>query len=254
MILRDGQYVKMDDRRKLLGIIPARAGSKGLPNKNIKDFCGKPLIEWTFQAVKQAKVLNDVILTSDSEVAIKIAKNYEIEVPFIRPRDLSGDHSEMREVIRHALEFMRDSGREYTDVMILQPTSPFRSAEDIDSAWNSFHDSNAKTLLSVTEAGKYASNFMYKQLAELDSNTVALSSLNGKSLLPIRRQDLEATWWRNGAIYICKSENITTLNQIIVEPIIGHVMPWSRSVNIDDQQDLFYAEYIWNTGQLENGF
>lgn len=242
----------MNDPRKLLGIIPARAGSKGLPNKNINDFCGKPLIEWTFQAVKQSKVLKDVVLSSDSERAIKLAKDYDIEVPFVRPQDLSGDNSEMREVVKHALEFMMESGREYTDIMILQPTSPFRSAEDIDHAWNSFQYSDAKTLLSVTEAGKYASNFMYKQLSGLNSNSVALSSLNGKSLLPVRRQDLEITWWRNGAIYICKSENITTLNQIIVEPIIGHVMPWSRSVNIDDQQDLFYAEYIWNTGQLEN--
>lgn len=243
----------MNEPRNLLGIVPARAGSKGLPNKNISDFCGKSLIEWTFQAVKQSKVLKDVILSSDSEFAIQIAKDYDIEVPFVRPHDLSGDNSEMREVVKHALDFMKESGREYTDIMILQPTSPFRSAEDIDHAWNSFQHSDAKTLLSVTEAGKYASNFMYEQLAELNSNSVALSSLNGKSLLPIRRQDLEITWWRNGAIYICKSENITTLNQIIVEPIIGHVMPWTRSVNIDDQQDLFYAEYIWNTAQLENG-
>jgi CMP-N-acetylneuraminic acid synthetase len=148
---------------------------------------------------------------------------------------------------------MSNLGREYSDVMILQPTSPFRSAEDIDQAWNSFQNSNAKTLLSVTEAGKYASNFMYEQLADLNSNSVALSSLNGKSLLPIRRQDLEVTWWRNGAIYICKSENITNLNQIIVEPIIGHIMPWHKSVNIDDEQDLFYAEYIWNSALLGNG-
>ena len=237
----------MDRNRQILGIIPARAGSKGIPNKNINSFCKKPLIDWTFKAAKDATCLTDVILTSDSEKAIELAKGFEIEVPFVRPKELCGDETEMRSVIRHALQHLSDLGRRYTHIVLLQPTSPFRTGQDIDDAWMTFSNGEARTLISVTEAGKYALNFMYKGTHQSKSKSIILTSIDGSSLKPVRRQDLGQTWWRNGAIYILEAENITKHNQVIVEPVLGYEMPWHRSLNIDEPQDVIFGEYLWET-------
>jgi CMP-N-acetylneuraminic acid synthetase len=190
-----------------------------------------------------------VILTSDSEKAIELAKNFEIEVPFIRPRELSEDETEMRSVILHALKHLSDLGRSYTHIILLQPTSPFRTGQDIDDAWKTFSNGEARTLISVTQAGKYASNFMYKGAAQSNSKGIVLTSVDGLSLKPVRRQDLDQTWWRNGAIYIFETENITKLNEVIVEPVLGYEMPWHRSINIDELQDVHFGEYLWESQQ-----
>ena len=101
----------------------------------------------------------------------------------------------------------------------------------------------------MTEAGKYASNFMYKGATQSNSKSIALTSVDGLSLKPVRRQDLDQTWWRNGAIYIFETENITKLNEVIVEPVLGYEMPWRRSINIDELQDVHFGEYLWESQQ-----
>lgn len=245
MILRDGPSLNMQDKRQILGIIPARAGSKGIPNKNINNFCEKPLINWTFKAAKDATCFTDVILSSDSQRAIELAREFDIEVPFLRPKDLSEDYTEMRNVILHSLKFLSDAGREYTHVILLQPTSPFRTGKDIDKAWELFSNAKAKTLISVTEAEKYAPNFMYKGDNHSKLQGIPLTSIDGSSLKPVRRQDVDNTWWRNGAVYIFETENLINHNQVIVEPVIGYEMPWYRSINIDEPQDVYFGEFVW---------
>ena len=127
----------MMNTKKILGIIPARGGSKGIPKKNIAQLSGKPLIAYTINAALKSKLLTKVIVSTDDKKIADIAKEYGCEVPFIRPESLSGDDVLTYPVLKHAIEFLQENNHEkYDAILLLQPTSPFRSSKDIDNAIN----------------------------------------------------------------------------------------------------------------------
>lgn len=236
----------MISKRQVLGLIPARHGSKGIVGKNTRDICGKPLLEWTIEAGLGAKCLTSLILSTDSSDAIKIAEKFDLEVPFERPSQISSDEAKTKDVVRHALDFLKSRGRHFNDVVLLQPTSPMRDALDIDNAWKIYEKSNANSLISVARADKFASNFMYFSNSSEDSEFSFLRGAEENSMKPIRRQDVLPRWWRNGAIYIFQTQKFLESDQILNDPIVGYEMSWNKSINIDDEGDWKYAEYLLN--------
>ena len=132
----------------ILGLIPARSGSKRIKNKNIYELNGKPLIQYTIEAAKNSKLLDDVIVSTDSKRIAEIANNFNINVPFLRPKKLSGDKIEMIEVIKHVVK--KKKFKKINLIMLLQPTSPLRTNIDIDKSIKLFSLKRADTLVSVT--------------------------------------------------------------------------------------------------------
>ena len=136
----------MINNKSILVVIPARGGSKGLPDKNIMPLAGKPLIEWTIEVARESKYIDRFILSTDSEEIADVARSYQCEVPFMRPQELATDDASGNDVVIHALEYI---GEKYNLVMVLQPTSPLRKTEDIDQALEIMEKENAPAVVSV---------------------------------------------------------------------------------------------------------
>lgn len=217
----------MINKKKILAVITARGGSKGLPKKNILDLSGKPLIAWTIQAAKKSKYIDRVILSSDNDDIIKVSKKFGCEVPFKRPQELSGDEASSIDVLLHAIK--KIPGYDY--VILLQPTSPLRSSSDIDDAFKLMISSKLETCTSVCETQK-TPYWMF----EIDSNKVLKNILdmpkNGH-----RRQSLPKTYELNGAIYISNIKALIHDRMLINSATAAYVMSQDKSVDIDDLSD-----------------
>ena len=226
---------------EFLGIITARGGSKGIPKKNIKLLVGKPLIEYTFEAVKKSKLLDRCIVSSDNDEIIKFAKSENIEVPFKRPAKLATDDAKSVDVLIHAVNYLINQENYKPDYIItLQPTSPLRTAEDIDNSIKLvMNDKEADSLISVTEVPH---NF----------NPFSVMIYNGKYLehyiknkVIMRRQDKPIFYARNGAaIYITKFDLLMKEKKIIGKNCLPYFMTKERSIDIDDFFDWEIAEFL----------
>lgn len=212
---------------KVLAIIAARGGSKGLPRKNVLPAGGRPLIAWTIEAALKSNCISRVILSSDDEEIIATALEYGCEVPFRRPADLSSDTASSMDVVFHAL----DQVPGYDYVMLLQPTSPLRTAEDIDAAFALLRKSQAPACVSVcpVEESPY---WMYR--LEHESRLHRIFDLpEGVK----RRQDLPKVYLLNGAIYVAKVSWYLVARTFLTADTVGYVMPRDRSLDIDTAED-----------------
>ncbi|MHA1917913.1 MAG: acylneuraminate cytidylyltransferase family protein [Candidatus Ranarchaeia archaeon] len=222
----------------LLCIIPARAGSKGIPNKNLKFIGEKPLIQYTFETVSNIKEIDRIILTTDSQEIIDLAKKFpRIEVPFIRPEIHSQDITPMVEVLKHCIENIKDQ-KKYDRILLLQPTSPFRQETQIREAISKYNNSKADTLVSVVKSEKHISWSFWLKEDQL------FPILDTKR--PTRRQELEKMVSLNGAIYLTKKKMIIEENKIFGQKIIPFLMDRLSSLDIDEPLDLFITEMINN--------
>ena len=224
---------------KVLGVIPARGGSKGVPGKNYKSLSGKPLIEYTIRVAKKSK-LDKLIVSTDEQVIIDIAKNLNVEVPFIRPKELASDSAVSIEVAKHALsEMERIDDTEYEALMLLQPTTPFRRTTDIDESIDKLKkQKNAHSVISVTDVqGDHPARMKYLRDGILVDPPFCEKKENQN------RQELEAMFIRNGAIYLTKREVLLT-NSYKGEICLSHEMPKINSINIDTDLDFKFAEFL----------
>jgi len=223
----------------ILGLIPARGGSKGIQGKNIQLLGGKPLLQYSLEAARKAKLLNKVILSSDEEDIIQIAKQLEIEVPFKRPENLAEDSSSSLEVVQHALNFYLKQGINFDAVCLLQPTTPFRKPEFIDECILKFKDGNFDSLVSVREVPKeYDPHWVFEE------NEGALKISTGEKEIISRRQDLPKAYHRDGAIYLTKTEVLLNENSLYGKNIgFVDITPFPY-VNIDTPEDWKKAEEI----------
>jgi CMP-N,N'-diacetyllegionaminic acid synthase len=217
---------------KVLGIIPARGGSKGIPNKNLAELGGRPLIAWTFDSARSSS-LDRVIVSTDSKEIADVSKLNGIEVPFIRPENISDDSAKTIDVVNHALDEITES---FEAVMVLQPTSPFRTSEDIDRSILLLENSSADSVISVVDVGGYHPRKM-KYLI----NGLLIDPPFGELHEHQPRQQLEPVYIRNGVIYLTR---VATLRQNSFKgnSCLAYVMDRSRSVNIDEPLDLVLAE------------
>lgn len=226
--------------KRILAIIPARGGSKGIPNKNIIDLCGKPLIQYSIDAAKNSKYIDKVIISTDSEKIAEVSKRYGADVPFLRPESISGDSAKSSDVVVHSIEFLESECEEkYDYIILLQPTSPLRTTKHIDEAISVCIDNNKESLVSVKEVSE---NPVIMRTIENDKLNEVLR-FNGDNL---RRQDLPKFYIFNGSIYITTVDFIKNKRIFVDDSTIPFIMDYKVSIDIDNMIDLKVAEYIIN--------
>ncbi len=223
---------------KILGIIPARAGSKGVPGKNTRNLARFPLLAYTAFAAQKASLLQKIILSSDDPVSIKLAKQYQLEVPFIRPAILATDNASSIKVIQHAIRFYEDQGILYDAVCLLQPTYPFRVPGMIDHCIKTFIDTGADSLFTVVPVpSAYNPHWVFEK-----GNDGWLKSATGDQSLVSSRQLLPDAFCRDGAIYVCKTDLLMQESTLFNERtgFVENDLKWY--VNIDTTEDWEKAE------------
>lgn len=217
----------------LVAIIPARSGSKGIPNKNIKSFCGKPLIYWSITAAKQCHFVDEVIVSTNSDSIAAIASSYGASVPFLRSESLSNDKAQTIDVVLDLLERMPL----VHDVLLLQPTSPLRSVDDIYQAYNARQIANAQSAVSVALSQK-APEWMYRLGSSNHLTPIIPSTPN------VPRQVLSPAYFLNGAIYLATRQFLLKERRFVSNSSVAHVMPLERSIDIDVPLDWDIASFL----------
>ena len=221
---------------KILAIIPARSGSKGIKNKNIINFDGKPLIYWTISAALESEFIDRVIVSTDSEEIRDTSLKYGASVPFLRPKRLSGDKASTLNAIKYTMKKLEKDENYFSDYIItLQPTSPLRNKKNIEEAINTIlNDKKADSLVSCVNVPH---NFLPESLMKLHGKYLRNYSDKNKVT---RRQDKKKLIARNGAaIYITKSKNIN--KYILGGKILPYFMDFKNSIDIDNKEDLEIA-------------
>ena len=213
---------------KILSIIPARGGSKGLRKKNIINLLGKPLIAWSIEASMSSEYISKTIVSSDDDEVLEIAKRYKSET-IKRPNELATDDSSSEEVVKHVLEFVKES---FEFLVLLQPTSPLRDKTDIDMAFRKLISINATSLISLKEFD----NKVLKSFIEKDDGFI--EGLVNNNYPFMRRQDLPKIYLSNGAIYIVKVDEFIKNNSFFTDKTIPFLMDDAKSVDIDSIEDL----------------
>lgn len=223
----------------VMGVIPARGGSKSIPNKNIATLAGKPLIAHTIEAAKGCKGLNDLILSTDSAVIANCAAQYGLNTTALRPPELATDRARSIDAVIYELQkYERDHSVPVDVVVLLQPTAPMRRALDIDQALEIFFHSAADSLVSVYEASSVHPRIMYY----MDNDRLNPVLREGKKIE--RRQNFKPVFVRNGALYIAKRALILMKKTLVSDNPVRYVMPRERSINIDEPYDLEQAEWM----------
>lgn len=228
----------MIGNQKILAIIPARGGSKRLPRKNILPLCGKPLIAWTIEAAIKSQIFTEVMVNTDDDEIAKVSSELGSKTPFIRPNELASDTASSNDVIKHTLLWYRDKGVNFTEVVLLQPTSPLRSSEDIISALDLYNKKNASSVLSVCEVDHPTS------WCNILDETLSMKGFIKESTSKLRSQDIDKEYRLNGAIYIWNVELFLAKNSTVIEPSFAAIMPRNRSIDIDEKIDFDIAKAI----------
>lgn len=229
----------MINGKSVLAIIPARGGSKGLPGKNIKGLCGKPLIAWSIEAAKACSNIDRVVVSTDDEGIAKVAKKYGSEVPFLRPAELANDTASTIDVIFHAINWLKEHEAyrpEY--ILLLQPTSPLRSRKDIDGAIRMLKEKNAKAVVSVCETDHHP---WWSNTLPENGN---MKDFLRPDILNKRRQDLPVFYRLNGAMYLAQTNYLHECNGFLGPDTFAYRMPQNRSIDIDSYIDFKLATLL----------
>ncbi|EMA61289.1 N-acylneuraminate cytidylyltransferase [Halorubrum distributum JCM 13561] len=218
---------------KVLGLIPARSGSKGVPDKNIRDVDGKPLIAHSIAAGQNASSIDTVVVSTDDDAIATVAERYGARVPFIRPDHLATDEAPTAPVIKHAVEYLRKQGEEYDTFVLLQPTSPLRTEEHIDEAHSQYDRSDVDSLISAYPT--YDTRWQQTPEGAEKLNYVDADK---------RRQDRDPEYVINGAVYVTDVAEFMETENIITGKTGIYEMSERESVDIDTPFDLWLAEQI----------
>ena len=229
----------MFNNSRVVALIPARKGSKRLPDKNTLSLAGKPLIAWTIEAALKSEYINEVIVSTDSEHIRQVSIKHGATAPFLRPKSLSGDMATTDDVLLHAIKTLKLT---QSDVLVLlQPTSPLRNSLDIDNALEEFKFEQVKGVVSVCEC----------EHSPLWSNSLpdnlSMEGFLRDEITSKRSQDLPVYYRLNGAIYAYRvSYLLKHLKRYYSEAIRASVIPSERSVDIDNQLDFDFATFLMN--------
>jgi N-acylneuraminate cytidylyltransferase len=223
---------------KILCLIPARGGSKGIPQKNIKPLAGKKLIEYSLDIAKAIKGDITLCVSTDDMAIAKSVSDYGVSLPFIRPPEFATDTSSTRDVILHALSYYNEIGVAFDAILLLQPTSPFRKLEHVEGCIE-LYNTGIDLVVSVN---KSKSN-PYYNLFEEDSKGFLTHSKKGNFT---RRQDCPTVFEVNGAVYVINPLSIVEKDLGKFEKIVKYEMPIINSIDIDDPLDWIIAETLLN--------
>lgn len=226
---------------KVLGLINARKGSKGIPKKNIKLLNKKPLINYSIEAALKSKLIDDLVVSTDCTDIAQISKESGASVPFLRPDYLALDDTLQIEVIKHAVNYLKKQNKVYEIIILLQPTCPLRNEQDIDNSIKLLINSNADTVISVMKVTGQHPVTMYKGNPKTKLEPLIKSNPKG-----VLRQKFNDVYWRNGSIYAFKEEVLFKNNSLYGEKIVGYEMPLERSANIDEPFDWDFTEFLVN--------
>jgi len=225
--------------QKTLAVITARGDSKGIPQKNTRMLLDKPLIAYTIQAALQSRTLNKVIVSTDDETIANVSKQYGAEVPFLRPQHLATDTATTLSVLQHAVKYLTDKENYPADIIVcLQPTSPLRSAEDIDRAVTLCMSSGADSVVSLCQAEHHP----YWMKKVIEGRVYPLMEVDDDKYP--RRQDLPPVYQLNGAIYVTRRKVLLEEERVLGENTLAYIMPQERSIDIDTPIDFKIAELI----------
>lgn len=218
---------------RILALVPARGGSKGIPRKNIKLLAGKPLIAWTIEAALRSRALAAVVVSTDDEEIAEVAKSLGAQVPFLRPSALARDDSPGIDPVLHAV----DQLPHFDAVLLLQATSPLRTSDDIDACIALANEMSAPSVVSVTEPAQHP-HWMYRIEPDLRLQRL----INGPSIT--RRQDLPPVYSINGALYYAEVKWLRRHRALVTDETIGYLMAPERSVDLDSLLDWSLAECL----------
>jgi CMP-N-acetylneuraminic acid synthetase len=226
--------------RQVLGVIPARGGSRGIPRKNLVPLAGTPLLGYTIRAAQGSRRLTRTILSSEDEEIRAVARSLGADVPFVRPAGLATDEASSLSVVTHALQFVEnEEGHEYDFVCLLQPTCPLRTAYDIDRAIAMLEQSDADAIVSLARVEEPHPIKMM-----LVSDDVIHPLFPEQWRETVRRQDLPPAFYLNGAIYCVRRAVLLGQESMWGKKTLAYVMPAERSVNIDSTLDIQRAECL----------
>lgn len=223
---------------KILAIIPARGGSQGVPQKNIKILAGRPLIAYTINAALESRHHPRVVVSTDDESIAEIAREIGAEIPFIRPSYLAQHNTPMLPVLQHAIECLKKGGYIPDIIAVLQPTSPLRTSEHIDQAISILLDTRADSVVSLCEA-EHSPYWMKK----VDESGRVVPLLDAEKEYH-RRQDLPKVYRLNGAIFITRPDIIMKRNRLLGDDTRAYIMKVEDSIDIDTELDFKIAELI----------
>jgi CMP-N-acetylneuraminic acid synthetase len=225
---------------RVLGLVPARGGSKGVPRKNIKPLGGKPLLAWTAEAALASKRLARVVLSTDDEEIAEVGRAVGLDVPFLRPADLAGDKAPTLPVVQHAVRWLEERGERFDAICLLQPTNPLRTTATIDDCVELFVRTGADSLVTTLRVpAEYNPHWVYFKQPDGE-----LHLATGETTPIPRRQDLPAAFHREGSIYLTRRDIVVSSNSLYGTRVVGYEVDPSAVVNIDTVDDWQRAETL----------
>lgn len=223
---------------RVLGLIPARGGSKGVLRKNVRLLGGKPLLQWSIEAALAARSLTSVVVSTDDEEVAAVGRKCGAIVPFLRPSELAADDTPTLPVIQHAVRTLETNGDRFDIVCLLQPTSPFRTAADIDACIELLITSGADSVISVLRVPpEYNPHWVY-----FTASDGSLSLSTGESEPLPRRQVLPAAFHRDGSVYVTRRDVVIEKSSLYGKRVLGYEVTQPRTINIDTPADLVRAD------------
>lgn len=230
---------------KRIAIIPARCGSKGLKDKNIKILHGKPLIAHSIECAIQSNKFDKIFLSTDSQKYADIATKYGANADFLRSHENSSDSADSWDVVREVIKELENSNEFYDEIMLLQATSPLRIPQDINNAFSLFYKKNANSVRSLTECEHSP---LWCNTLPADGN---MNCFDNKEYGSLPRQALPTYYRENGSIYLIKTEELKK-DSMFSEECYAYIMPQERSIDIDTALDFMIAETIMKTRSIPN--
>jgi CMP-N,N'-diacetyllegionaminic acid synthase len=232
---------------RVLGLIPARGGSKGLPHKNVRLLCGKPLLQYTAEAALGARGLSRVVLSTDDEEIAEVGERCGLEVPFLRPAELATDETPMLPVVQHALQALEAEDQPFDAICLLQPTNPLRRADDIDRAVCTLKLSGADSVISfVTVGAMHPARMKFISADGRVTDPPFAEACEGQ-----RRQALREMYLREGSIYLTRRHVVVEQQSFKGRDCRALIIPPERACNIDTALDFFIAEQLLVRGAAE---
>ena len=217
----------MINGKSVIAIIPARGGSKGLPGKNIKELCGKPLIAWSIEAGLSSKYIDEVMVTTDCEEIARIAREFGASVPFMRPPELSSDTSTSFGTIKHAINFYdKELDKEFDYIVLLEPTSPLRDKSDIDMAIEQLlSNPQASAIVGICKTESQNPAFLVKK-----NNNNFLVGYENQDMKVLRRQEISDVYFFEGSVYVSHTKTLINMKTFYHERTFGYEVPKWKSL------------------------
>jgi len=238
----------MINNKRVLVIVPARGGSKGLPKKNILNLCGKPLIAWPIITARTSRYIDNVVVSTDDLQIAKEAEKYGASVPFIRPKELATDTATTFSVLEHAIEFLKNEGDCYDYIVLREPTSPLTESEDIDKALEILV-SKRKIADSIVGVCKVEATHPAFDVVINDNGTLKPFMYDDFSR-PLRRQDISDLYFFEGSLYISDTEVLLREKTFYHDRTLPYIMPRYKSLEIDEQIDFIFVEAVLNNIEI----